>query len=635
MCRPACSTSLVAVHMAAQALLSGECDLALAGGATVDVLQRRGYRYEPGGVMSADGHCRAFDAAASGAVPASGAGIVVLKRLADALDDGDVIHAVIRGSAINNDGARKVGFTAPSIDGQADVIAEALAVGDVDPATISYIEAHGTGTPLGDPIEVAALTSVFRDAAGPGGIALGSVKTNVGHLDTAAGVVGLIKTVLALKARELPPSLHLQEPNPQLELENGPFRIATELQPWDAPVLRAGVSSFGIGGTNAHVVLEQAPVVQAVPAVTRSERRRAHVLPLSAATPAALGASAAQLREHLQATADQQHIDDVAFTLQSGRWALPYRHFVVAADAQEAADALDLPMPDRAAVTGAGAAYTKVAFTFPGQGAQCVDAGLALYQDQLAFREVLDQIAELFFPHLGTDLRDTLYPDPDRRAEATERITRTDFAQPALFAVEYALAKLWLSWGIQPVALLGHSIGELTAACVAGVFSPEDAVRLVAARGRLMHAAAPGEMLAVPLPEAEVAGLLGDELSLAAVNGPRQCTVSGPSEPVAAFAAACAQRGIEVKRLKTSHAFHSASMDQAADSFAAEFAQVRLSAPQIPFVSNVTGTWITEEQATSPAYWLQQLRRPFAARTVWWLCAMSLGHCSKSDLAAF
>ncbi|MGA3564606.1 hybrid non-ribosomal peptide synthetase/type I polyketide synthase [Melissospora conviva] len=594
-----CSTSLVAVHMAAQALLAGECDVALAGGATV-IARRRGYRYEEGGVLSADGHCRAFDAGASGAVAGSGAGVVALKRLSDALADGDVVHAVIRGSAINNDGARKVGFTAPSVDGQADVIAEALAVAAVEPGTIGYVEAHGTGTPMGDPIEVAALKSVFRGVPA-GRVGLGSVKTNVGHLDTAAGVIGLIKTVLALCAREIPPSLNFRTPNPELGLDDSPFHVVSARTPWSGPVLRAGVSSFGIGGTNAHVVLEEAP-----PAVPSAGGRRRQVLPLSAATPTALDAAAARLAAHLRSQVDVP-LADVAYTLQKGRLTLSYRRVVVGADPAEVAAALET------AVTPAGpesGSERQVLFTFPGQGAQRTGMGHALYATEPAFRAEVDRAAELLEPLLGEDLRRLLYPADDERAAAEEKLRHTRYAQPALFVVEYALAKLWAAWGVRPAAMLGHSIGELVAACLAGVFPLPDALRLVAARGRLMQAAVPGAMVAVPLPEAELVPLLGDGLDLAAVNGPRQCTVAGEPEAVSALVELLGRRGVTSNRLVTSHAFHSRAMDAAAVAFEAEVAQVPRSAPQTPFVSNVTGTWITDEEATDPTYWARQLRSP-------------------------
>ncbi|MEU8196214.1 amino acid adenylation domain-containing protein [Microbispora amethystogenes] len=594
-----CSTSLVAVHMACQALISGECDLALAGGATVVAAQDRGYRFEQGGILSPDGHCRAFDVAAAGTVPASGVGVVVLKLLRDAVADGDVIHAVIRGSAINNDGARKVGFTAPSVEGQADVITEALSVAEVDPDTITYVEAHGTGTPLGDPIEVAALRSVFAGARQEHRCALGSVKTNIGHLDTAAGVIGLIKTVLAMRARELPPSLHFTAPNPRLGLDDGPFYVNASLTSWPAEVLRAGVSSFGIGGTNAHVVLEEAPSRPPADAAHRT-----HVLPISAATPGALGTAATQLAAHLR-THPRERLDEVAYTLQHGRWRLPYRRFVVADTLTAAIAALEGPAPAVVHETGKD---RQVAFTFPGQGAQRVDMGLGLYAQEPVFRAQVDRAAEILRPILREDLRSVLYPAEADREQARETVNQTRYAQLVLFVVEYALAKLWMSWGIRPAAMLGHSAGELVAACLAGVMSLENALALIAARGRLMQEAVSGAMLAVPLPESETTELLGADLALAAVNGPLECVVSGPVGAVEDLEARLAAQGVTSTRLRTSHAFHSPLMDRAAEAFAAEVSRVRLAAPDIPFVSNVTGTWITDEEATNPVYWARQLR---------------------------
>ena len=596
-----CSTSLVAVHMASQALINGECDVALAGGATVNALQELGYRYEEGGVLSPDGHCRAFADNAAGAVPASGAGVVVLKRLDSALADGDVIHAVIRGTAINNDGSRKVGFTAPSIEGQADAVAEALSVADVDPATVTYVEAHGTGTRIGDPIEVAALHHAFGDTGVDHRCALGSVKTNIGHLDTAAGVIGLIKATLALRARELPPSLHCDSPNPGLALADGPFYVNTVLTPWPGDVLRAGVSSFGIGGTNAHVILEQAP--QRPPA---GPGRGRQVLPLSAATPTALDIAAADLAAHLRER-PQERLDEVAYTLQCGRRTLPYRRFVVAGSTQEAAEALSGPAPAHHAGPETDR-DREVVLAFPGQGTQRIGMGGALYEREPVFRAEVDRAAEILLPVLGEDIRALLYPGEQERQRAQEKIRQTQYAQPALFAVEYALATLWASWGIRPAAMLGHSLGELVAACLAGVMAYEDALRLVAVRGRLMQDAPAGAMAAVPLPEDEITPLLGTEVALAAVNGPRECVVSGPVEAVESVEASLAARGVATKRLRTSHAFHSRMMDGAADAFEAEVARVTLTTPQVPFVSNVTGTWITDEEATSPAYWARHLR---------------------------
>jgi amino acid adenylation domain-containing protein/FkbM family methyltransferase len=600
----ACSTSLVAVHLACRALLHGECDLALAGGVSVRVPEQAGYLYEEGGIASPDGHTRSFDARAAGTVRSSGAGAVVLRRLEDALADGDTIHAVILGSALNNDGSRKVGFTAPAVEGQARVIRKAHLAAGVDPETIGYVEAHGTGTALGDPVEVAGLTEAFRagGARKSGYCALGSVKSNLGHTDAAAGIAGLLKTVLALKHGRIPPSLHFESPNPAIDFAGSPFYVAAGLSDWktDGP-RRAGVSSFGIGGTNAHVVLEEAP---AAPAPAPADRP-AQLLVLSAATPSALEAAAANLATHLESAADLSHITDIAWTLQVGRKPLRCRRALVCRSREEAVELLGSADPSRVWSRTVAAEPLSVAFLFPGQGSQHAGMAGELYAVEPVFREALDEACEILRPELGMDLREALYA-------GSAGLDETALAQPALFAIEHALARLWMSWGVRPEALLGHSVGEYVAACLAGVFSLEDALRLVAARGRLMQAQPPGAMLAVPLSEAEVAGLLEDgPLSLAAVNGPAACVVSGAEEDVRAFRERLGERPgdpLDCRLLHTSHAFHSALMDPVLEPFAELVGKIAMSPPRIPFVSNRTGTWITADEATDPAYWAGHLR---------------------------
>ncbi|HEX3126564.1 MAG TPA: amino acid adenylation domain-containing protein, partial [Thermoanaerobaculia bacterium] len=595
----ACSTSLVAVHLARLSLLRGECEIALAGGVSVKPLEVGGYLYSEGGINSPDGHTRAFDERAQGVVGGSGAGAVVLKRLADALADGDTIHAVIRGSAVNNDGSGKPGFTAPSVEGQAEAIREAHRSAGVEPGSITFVEAHGTGTPMGDPIEAAALIQAFGsigNTAGKRGFcALGSVKTNIGHLDAAAGIAGLIKTVLALENRTIPASLHFERPNPKISFAESPFYVNARTREWpsDGAPRRAGVSSFGIGGTNAHAVLEEAPEAPG----SAPSRRPARLLVLSAKTPTALATATANLADWLEAH-PEACLDDVAYTLQVGREPFRHRRFVVCTGREDAVSALR-----GAPITGSAASgEPSVAFLFPGQGSQHAGMGAGLYEAEPVYRSALDRCRELLRPELGCDLLDLLRSD--------DSLGRTAVTQPALFAVEYALARLWMSWGIRPAALLGHSVGEYVAACLSGVLSLEDALSLVAARGRLIQGLPAGAMLGVALSEDELRPRLGglDDLSLAAVNAPRACVVSGPAEAVEAFRAALEAEGVETRPLHTSHAFHSAMMDPALDAFRERVRRVDLRPPAIPYLSNVTGTWITAEQATDPEHWVRHLR---------------------------
>ncbi|HXB53930.1 MAG TPA: amino acid adenylation domain-containing protein [Vicinamibacteria bacterium] len=601
----ACSTSLVAVHLACQALAFHDCDMALAGGVSIAVPQKTVYRYEEEGILSADGHCRAFDARAQGTVAGAGVGVVVLKRLEDALRDGDSIEAVIRGTAINNDGSNKVGFTAPGVEGQAEVVALAQTRAGVEPETISYLEAHGTGTALGDPIEVEALTQVFRASTDEKGFcALGSVKTNVGHLDAAAGVAGLIKTVLALRHREVPPSLHYEHPNPKIDFSESPFYVNQRLQPWNTKGVarRAGVSSFGIGGTNAHVVLEEAP---SLPETGPS--RPWQLLVWSARSDAAAEEATTRLAEHLRHNPGLD-LADVSWTLQVGRREFAHRRAVVVRDTSEAANVLSPADPKRLLVgTAPERGEVSLAFLFPGQGAQHVGMCAELLRHEEVFRSELDRCAEMLVPELGLDLRELLNPRGDEE-KAARRLRETRFTQPVLFSVSWALTRLWDAWGVRPSAMLGHSVGEYVAACASGVMSFEDALRLVAIRGALMQALAPGAMTAVGLPEAEIRALLDGALDLAAVNGPRECVVSGPEEAVAALEARLESRGLPCERLATSHAFHSAMMNPILERFREAVEKVELRAPRIPFVSNLTGTWIRPEEATDPTYWVRHLR---------------------------
>ena len=601
-----CSTSLVAVHLACQSLLGYQSDIALAGGVTITIPDKAGYLYQEGGINSPDGHCRAFDAGANGTVSGNGAGVVVLKRLEEALADGDHIRAVIRSTAINNDGSEKIGYTTPSVSGQAQVIALAQAMAGVSPEQLSYIEAHGTGTPLGDPIEVEALTQVFRRSTRRKTFCgIGSVKTNIGHLDTAAGIAGLIKTTLALEHRQIPPSLHFAEPNPRINFADSPFYVNAALRPWesDGGPRTAGVSSFGIGGTNAHVIIGEAPAT-----ARAGSKRPRHLLVLSARTGTALEALTANLRDYLEQHPEAD-LGDLAYTLQVGRRAFSHRRSVICGDREGALSALGMTDISKV-VTGSKEAFARpVAFMFSGQGSQYVNMCSGLYGSEPAFRRHLDRCAELLGPHLGARLQDVLFPPEGQAGQAAERLKQTAFAQPALFAVEYALAQLLMEWGIEPEAMIGHSVGEYVAACLAGVLSLEDALRLVAGRGRLMQQLPGGSMLSVQLPEGELRSRMPDGLEIAAINSPSLCVVSGADEAVGLFESELSEAGVVCRRLHTSHAFHSSMMEPILDDFLRLVKTVRLNRPQRPFVSNLTGEWITDAEATSPEYWTKHLRR--------------------------
>jgi acyl transferase domain-containing protein len=641
-----CSTSLVAVHMACRSLRAGECDMALAGGVRIAVPDRQGYLYEQGGLAPSDGHSRSFDAAANGSVLGNGAAIVCLKRLDDAIADGDQVLALVKGSAINNDGAEKAGFTAPSVNGQAAAIAAAFADAGVSPDSVSYLEAHGSATELGDPIEITALTKAFRRfTARTAWCPIGSVKSNFGHLDRAAGVAGLIKTVLALEHGEIPPSLNFARPNPQIDFAASPFFVNTALRPWrrgEAP-RRAAVNSLGMGGTNVHVVVEEAPL----PAPDQPSRPW-QLLVLSAKTPTALEAATTRLSGWLDARPglEPAALADAAYTLAVGRRAFPYRRALVCRDAGEAASALAAGDPRRLLTADAGDRARPVVFAFAGLGGQHLDMGRGLYEEEPTFRAVVDDCAATLAPLLGVDLRQALYPpgggaagrtagtasaaaaaEPSEPSEPSgidlrrmldragdgsrsSPLDDTRLAQPALFVIEYALAQLVLEWGVRPQAVLGYSLGEYVAACVAGVLSLPDALALVAGRARLIAELPAGAMLAAGLPAEELAPLLGPELSLAAFNGPEQSVAAGAPESVDALAERLAARGVACRRLRTTHAFHSRQMEPLAERAAALLAGVELRPPAIPCLSNLTGTWMTAAEATDPAYWARHMCQP-------------------------
>ncbi|HEV3033101.1 MAG TPA: SDR family NAD(P)-dependent oxidoreductase [Polyangia bacterium] len=604
----ACSSTLVTLHLAVQSLLGRECDLALAGGSTIS-LPQRGYIYKEGEILSADGHCRPFDARSKGTLFGSGAGAIVLKRLADARRDRDNVLALVRGSAINNDGSQKVGYLAPSVEGQARAIAEALSVSGVDAGTISYVEAHGTGTLIGDPIEVSALTQAFRAHTDRRGFCgLGSLKSNIGHLGEAAGVGGIIKTVLALGHGQIPPSAGYQIPNPNIDFAASPFYVSDRLRDWPrgAGPRRAGITALGAGGTNAHVVLEEAPA-----APPSGPAREWQVLPLSARSAAALEAATQRLAAHLRATPTLPLVD-AAFTLQVGRRAFEHRRVAVCRDGPDAIAVLEGADPRRLLTQAKTRKGVEVVFSFPGAGAQHAGMGQELYETEPLYRAAVDECLEHVRPELGIDLRPLLYPsrEPGAREAADARLESPSLALPALFATEYALVQLLRSWGIAPTAMIGHSLGEYVAACVAGVFSSRDGMRLVAKRGLLIETLPPGGMLVVPLPAEELAPLLRElGLSIAAVNTPELCVASGPVDAIAALEAKLVAREIDARRLHIIMPAHSSMLDPILPEFERFCRTIAFSAPTLPYLSNLSGRWIAEREASDPQYWVRHLRQ--------------------------
>lgn len=598
------STSLVAVCLACQSLLSYQCDMALAGGVAIDAQQKCGYLYQEGGIVSQDGHCRAFDAKSKGFVPGSGLGLVVLKRLEDAIADRDNIYAVIKGFAVNNDGSSKVSYAAPSVDAQAEVVVEAQAVAGVDPDTINYIEAHGTGTNMGDPIEVAALTQAFRTGTDKRNFcALGSVKTNMGHLDTAAGVIGLMKTALAIKNKLIPPTLHFKDPNPKIDFENSPFFINTEAIEWKrgAAPRRAGVTSLGMGGTNAHVVLEEYDRLE-----NNGQSGEHQLLLLSAKTKSALETMTRNLGSYLCENRDKS-LADIAYTLKVGRKELSFRKAITCRGVEEAIQALDASDRQHVMSSECEPRTRPITFMCTGQGSQYVNMARDLYNSKKVFRDEMDKCSKALEKHIGLSLLDLIFPKDDIEG-AEEKLKETWITQPVLFAIEYSTARLWMSIGIHPQSIIGHSIGEYVAACLAGVFSLEDALELVAMRGKLMHGMPSGAMLVVFLTEKEIEELLEEELSLAAINAPGMCVVSGTFEAVERLEKLLEQKGTDCKRLQTSHAFHSFMMNQILDTFISKLGSIKMQSPEIPFISNLSGTWINSSEATDPHYWARHLR---------------------------
>jgi acyl transferase domain-containing protein len=602
----ACSTSLVAICQACTSLLTYQCDMALAGGVSITFPQKRDYQYQEEGLASADGTCRTFDADACGTVFGHGVAVVLLKRLEDAIADGDPILGVIKGFAVNNDGCDKIGYAAPSVNAQAEVTAMAQAAAGIHPDTISYVEAHGTATPLGDPIEVAALTSAFRRGGASRNqyCALGTGKTHIGHLDVAAGATGLIKTVLQLQHEFIPALLHFKSPNPKIDFGNSPFFPVSTGKEWkrgDTP-RRAGVSAMGIGGTNAHVVVEEAPRTLSGPS------RETQLLLLSAKTPTALAAMSARLADYLESHPESS-LADVAFTLQRGRQRFRYRQVVCAASTKQAVERLRAADQETTSTAQAPAQPPSLVFLFPGQGAQFVDMGRGLYEHEPVFREAVDECAEYLKNHLQLDIRTVLYPEETSRAQAEREINETRVTQPTIFTVEYALARLWMSWGIKPSLLIGHSVGEYVAAVLGGVFTLEDALGVLAARAKLMQDLPGGSMLAVRRGAAELESMLPADVAVAAINSPFLTTLSGPTATLKKLQESFEGSNIFCRLLPTSHAFHSSMMDPIVGRFTELVGGVRQQKPALPWVSTFTGTWMDGQVAPESSYWANQLRR--------------------------
>ena len=600
----ACSSTLVGVHMAVQSLLGGECDAALVGGSTVVVPQKRGYIYRDGEILSPDGHCRPFDAHSQGTVFGSGAGAIVLKRYEDAVADGDTVYGVVCGTAINNDGAQKIGYLAPGVDGQATAVAEALSISGVDAAEVSYIEAHGTGTPVGDPIEFEALNQVYREATDKRDYChVGSVKSNIGHLGEAAGIASIIKVVLSLQHQKIPPTLNYQSPNSDIDLDNSPFLINNQLVDWPSTQLRkAGITALGAGGTNAHIIVSEPPAL----AASLPSSHRQQLLVLSAKTPTALNAASRNLAKALQQ--DNLNLADVAYTLQRGRRAYPYRRAIAVEHRDDAIALLEGQDAKRVVDSHAESRAPSLVFMFPGGGAQYAGMGAELYHSEAVYHQAFDSCLDCLDDALASQIRDLVFANNDNLDNASKLLERPSSALPALFATEYALAKQLMAWGAKPQAFIGHSMGEYTAACLAGVLQLNDAMRLVALRGELFEQVALGGMLSVALAEADVRKHLSDELDIAAVNAADLCVVSGPIKAIERLHSDLDKQEIDCTRIRINVAAHSSMLESILESFRTFCQSITFSKPTIPFTSNVSGGWISDTQAMDPNYWVDHLR---------------------------
>ena len=602
----ACSTSLTAIQQGCLSLLSYQSDMALCGGASVNIPYRGGYLYQDGLIFSPDGHCRAFDKDANGTVFGDGVGVVLLKRLDEAMEDGDQIYAIIRGSAINNDGSEKVGYTAPGVRSQADVIATALAVADIPADTIGYVEAHGTGTLMGDPIELAALTEAFRMTTPKKGFChIGSVKPNIGHLDAAAGVAGFIKAVMVLKSGIIPPQINYHTPNPALNLDDSPFLVSKERRNWersDSP-RRAGISALGVGGTNVHLILEEY-VQEEVE--TDSKEISDHILIFSAKSDEALKKQKLQFIDFLDKK--ETGLGSIAYTLQTKRTVFPFRDFLILNDDRK----YDREMFPRRSGQSPKMDNPRLAFLFTGQGSQYPDMGKNLYDSVPGIRKIMDEGFSILQRDKNLDLKTVIYPaEEDQLIVSEEKLMQTTYTQPALFLLEYALARFLMDIGLNPDYLLGHSLGEYTAACLSGILTFRESLMLVADRGRIMQKAPKGSMISIPLSPQEIQNLLkSDELQISVINAPDRCVVSGSTDAVTALKSDLDEKGIRNSLLKTSHAYHSYLMEGILDEFASCFSGIEFSPPTIPIITNLTGGIADEGVLTTPSYWIDQLRQP-------------------------
>lgn len=599
----ACSTSLLAIAEAVEAIRSGQCDAALAGGTSLTAPINSGHLYQEGSMLSANGHCRSFDAEGKGTIFSDGAGVVLLKGLEDAINDGDIIHAVIKGIGVNNDGGNKGSFTAPSIEGEAGAIINALQDANISPSEISYIEAHGTATPLGDPIEIEGLCLAFGPQPKNGYCAIGSIKSNMGHLTAAAGVAGVIKTILALKHKKIPSSLGYEKANPAIDFENSPFFVNNKLRDWNCEgKRRAGISSFGVGGTNVHIVVEEFREAQ----VTSGATKPIQLLTWSAKTENSLEGYKTALGNFIKSSTDVK-LADVAYSLAITRDTFNNRSFALATDVENAFEQLLSNGTSSIKSSELKVAPSNLAFLFPGQGTQYLQMGKALYKHENVFRTAVDQCSEILLKAFNFDIRSIIYPE-NNSPDEEERLKDTQFTQPALFVVEYALSQLWMSWGIQPTLLCGHSIGEFVAAHLAGIFSLKDALLLVAIRGKLVSNLPEGSMLSVRTSYENLSQLLPKNLSIAAVNSDQLCVVSGEDKAVEEFSQFLGEKEIPFKLLLTSHAFHSTMMDPVLEEFEAKVKKMTLNVPRRPIISTVTGTWLSDAEATDPKYWSDHLR---------------------------